>query len=228
MTKLHVPSRELKICGTTTIHDAVLLNGTAVNYCGVLVDVAFSPRTVSQVQARSIAGAFQGKVVILLCNPSVRLCAQVLASIQPFALQFLCEETPEFLRRIRDLTAVELWKSIHVPRLPSQAMPQAYVEAGADRVLFDARIVQDGVMRLGGTGHVADWTQVQARIRDLYPTPCFLAGGIHAGNVREAIVATRPAGIDLCSGVEATPGRRDPDRLAHLLQQWRVMQEIGQ
>ncbi len=220
MTDSHVAALKLKICGTATVTDAAMLNGTVVDYCGILVDVAFSPRSVSLAQARDIAAAFDGQVVILLCNPSLQLCAQVQDAIQPFALQFLCAETPDFLHRLRNVTGAELWKSIHLPWLPAQAAPRAYVEAGADRLLFDAQIRQHGTVRFGGTGHLADWGQVREQVRHLHPVPCFVAGGIHADNVREAVAATAPAGVDLCSGVEAAPGRRDPERLAQLLQQW--------
>ncbi len=220
MTIPHTSHRELKICGTATVTDAAMLNGTAVDYCGILIDVPFSPRTVSLAQARDIAAAFDGRVVILLCNPSIRLCEQVLTTIQPFAFQFLCTETPDFLYHWRQVTDTELWKSIHMPKLPSQAVPQAYVEAGADRLLFDAQIRQHGTIRFGGTGHTADWDQIQAQARAVWPVPCFVAGGIHTGNVQAAVEAADPAGVDLCSGVEAAPGRRDPARLARLLQRW--------
>ncbi len=224
MNQLPAATLELKICGTTSVEDATMLNGTEVDYCGILVDVAFSPRSVSISQAREITRAFDGSAVILLCNPSVQLCTEVLETIQPFALQFLCEESPDFLYQMRDSTDTELWKSIHLPWLDSQASPRDYVEAGVNRLLFDTQINQGGTIRFGGTGHTADWKQVRKVVDRVRPTPCFLAGGVHADNIRAAVAATNPAGVDLCSGVESCTGKRDRGRLNQLLRQWRTIQ----
>jgi len=64
------------------------------------------------------------------------------------------------------------------------------------------------VEELGGTGRVHDWA-LSARIRRaIAPTPLYLAGGLHPGNVGEAARAVRPFGLDVCSGVR-TDGRLD-------------------
>ncbi len=63
----------------------------------------------------------------------------------------------------------------------------------------------------GGTGRTVDWTKAAhvARTR-----PVILAGGLNAGNVEDAIRAVRPHGVDVSSGVEQSPGIKDPDKLA--------------
>lgn len=211
---------ELKICGTASPRDARLLHDPAVDYCGILVNVGFSPRSVSLAQAGAIAAATAQRVVVLLCNPTLDFCCRVVEAIRPFAIQLLCAEAPALAACIRQRLEVECWKSLHLPWLADQARPEAYVEAGIDRLLFDAQIRDRGQIRYGGTGQTADWALVRDQIRRFPHIPCFLAGGLHAGNIRQAVAATRPAGVDLCSGVEKAPGHRDPARLARLLRQW--------
>ncbi len=219
-----VPQRlELKICGTTSAEDARLLNGTGVDYCGILVDVGFSPRSVSLKEAKKIAKATSCKVVILLCNPSSELCQQVSTILKPFALQLQCDESPELVATLCQQTSAEIWKTIHLPWLETQARPQDYLEAGANRLLFDAQVTQNGQIRFGGTGVNADWDLVEEQIADLAGVPCYLAGGIRPGNLREAVEKTAPFGVDLCSGVENHVGVRDPDLLDQLLIQWRAL-----
>jgi phosphoribosylanthranilate isomerase len=67
------------------------------------------------------------------------------------------------------------------------------------------------IKQLGGTGRVHDW-RLSRRIVEQSPAPVFLAGGLHAGNVRAAIDAVQPFGVDLCSGVRSN-GRLDPKKL---------------
>lgn len=65
----------------------------------------------------------------------------------------------------------------------------------------------------GGTGNTLDWSRVPASM----PAPFFLAGGLNAGNVAGAIRALRPYGVDVSSGVEHSPGEKDPDKITSFL-----------
>lgn len=221
MTELYRP--KLKICGTTRPEDAQLLNETGVDYCGILLEADFSPRSVTLVQACEIAAATTCRVVILLCNPSEELSEQVANVLQPCALQLQCDESPKFVAKLRGQTPVEIWKTVHLPWLDSQASPQAYLDAGADRLLFDAQVSHSGRIRYGGTGVTADWALVKDQMASLPGVPCFLAGGIGPNNLRQAVEATTPFGIDLCSGVESQVGKRDPKMLEELVKVWRAI-----
>jgi len=53
------------------------------------------------------------------------------------------------------------------------------------------------------------------------PKPVFLAGGIHPGNVEAALIRVRPFGIDLCTGVEASKGKKDPEKVRRLVEVFR-------
>ena len=76
-------------------------------------------------------------------------------------------------------------------------------------VLLDA----DDRERRGGTGHTLDWSRAAAAARK---RPVLLAGGLRPDNVRQAVDTVRPYGIDVSSGVEMSPGVKDPDKLRAL------------
>jgi phosphoribosylanthranilate isomerase len=94
--------------------------------------------------------------------------------------------------------------------------PEAIDEALAAAPEVDALLLDSGnptlpTRSLGGTGRVHDWG-LSARIREAVPVPVFLAGGLSPENVRQAIEAVGPWGLDLCNGVR-TDGRLDPVKL---------------
>jgi phosphoribosylanthranilate isomerase len=81
-----------------------------------------------------------------------------------------------------------------------------------DAILLDSGNVSLTVKELGGTGRTHDW-QLSRRIREEVGVPVWLAGGLRAHNVREAIETVRPYGLDLCTGVR-TRGALDGEKLA--------------
>jgi phosphoribosylanthranilate isomerase len=80
-----------------------------------------------------------------------------------------------------------------------------------DALLLDSGNPNLAVKILGGTGNTHDWS-ISRKIRDLSPVPIFLAGGLNYENVRAAIDAVDPYGLDLCSGVR-TNGKLDEKKL---------------
>lgn len=109
---------------------------------------------------------------------------------------------------------VRIVQVIHVAGEASVAEARA-ASPHVDALLLDSGRPDLAVKELGGTGRVHDWT-VSARIVAESPVPVFLAGGLNAGNVAEAVRVARPFGVDLCSGVR-TDGRLDPAKLAALV-----------
>ena len=95
------------------------------------------------------------------------------------------------------------------PLFPDQASSFA---PHVDALLLDSGNPNLAVKELGGTGRAHDW-DVSRYIVERADKPVFLAGGLNAGNVRAAIEAVRPFGVDLCTGVR-TNGRLDEAKLA--------------
>jgi phosphoribosylanthranilate isomerase len=206
----------LKICGVTNGPDARLVTQSGADYCGILVDVGFSERSLSLGEAREVAAASGVKVVVLLCDPPQELVEKVVGEIAPYAVQLLCRESPDLIRALRPRVKCQIWKTLHLPAATGQATAEEYVAAGVDAFLLDSSDSSEGFLRLGGTGTVIDWGQAAAVIRQI-SKPVFLAGGINADNVASALFKVRPYGIDLCSGVELTKGRKDPVKLRRLV-----------
>lgn len=80
-----------------------------------------------------------------------------------------------------------------------------------DALLLDSGNPRASIKTLGGTGNVHNW-EISREIVNAVEIPVFLAGGLHAGNVRQAIETVRPFGVDICSGVR-TEGKLDPGKL---------------
>ena len=219
-------SCSVKICGITSGHDARLAADAGADYIGVLVDVAVSERTRSSVQATEIANASPIPTVILLYNRTTSDIQEIVSQVQPFALQLLGQESPQQVEALKDTVSCQLWKSVYLPAgspenvdMPAvRSQMQAYQEAGADFLLFDSVDMSLEKPRYGGTGKTCDWN-VAAELITESPLPVFFAGGIRPENVKAAIETIRPDGIDLCSGVEASKGVKDPHKLEQLMEQ---------
>lgn len=85
-----------------------------------------------------------------------------------------------------------------------------------DALLLDSGNPKASVKTLGGTGNIHNWDISRDLVRSVNK-PVFLAGGLHAGNVREAIQKVQPFGVDICSGVR-TGGKLDADKLRSFIQ----------
>ena len=216
----------VKICGITSIHDARLAAEAGADYIGVLVDVAISERTRTAAQAAEIASESPIPTVILLYNRSTSDIQEIVSQVQPFAVQLLGQESPQQVEELNREGACEFWKSVYLPAgspknvdIPAvRAEMQAYRDAGADFLLFDSVDMSLEKPRYGGTGKTCDWN-VAAELITRSPLPVFFAGGIRPENVKAAIETMRPHGIDLCSGVEASKGVKDPLKLERLMEQ---------
>ena len=130
-------------------------------------------------------------------------------------VQLVDEVEREVYGAIRaECPAVRIVQVVHVRE--RDVVEQAHRAAEwVDALLLDSGNPFAAVRELGGTGRTHDWT-ISREIVERAGVPVFLAGGIRAENVREAVVAVRPFGIDLCSGVR-TNGALDGAKLQALV-----------
>lgn len=210
----------LKICGNTNLEDVRLVAASGADYCGILVNVNFSERSLPLQQAYELARESKILNVILLCDPDVKAVQDVVTKIRPFAIQLLCHESPEFIKKLKSEFPCQIWKTIHLPIIPGQVSPEEYARAGADALLVDSVDTSEGFQRLGGTGKKGDW-KATAAIVNAVSIPVFLAGGINSENIKKAITEVQPHGIDLCSGVEAAKGKKDPEKLRNFIKHFK-------
>jgi phosphoribosylanthranilate isomerase len=190
----------VKICGVTNLDDAaeaVRLGAWAVG----LIHFAESPRAVEPDEAVRIAAAFRRKceVVGVFVNPELDEVAKAVEDEGLTMVQLNGEEGPAFCGEVARKTGLKVIKAVHVA---SAADIHAAEALRTDFHLFDRR--GDGLW--GGTGESFDWGLLRERRSEI---PAIVAGGLRPENVAEAIRATHPFAVDVASGVEAEPGRKD-------------------
>ncbi|MDM8536811.1 phosphoribosylanthranilate isomerase [Desulfobacterales bacterium HSG17] len=225
---------KVKICGTTNIEDAKLAAEQGADYFGVVVEVDFSPRSLSVEQAKPL---FSDPPISDLSIPGVALVFKMdpgsleimIKTLNPFAVQFLYPEDIALIKNFKKAyPSVQLWQSVHLPQAGQELDPSlfkktidVYIEAGIDSILLDTLTVSQGKMKFGGTGITSDWKIVKSLMQEIevqgIDFPIWLAGGINPENVGEALDFIDPYGIDLCSGLEAEPGRKDPLKIKKLM-----------
>lgn len=199
---------QVKICGLNDDEaiDAALEAGA--DYLG-FVFFAKSPRAVTAEQAAELTQFIEGaQKVGLFVDPDDALLDEVMAHLRLDLLQFHGAETPERLAHIRDEYSVPVMKVIPVASKADLAAAQPFVDV-VDMLLFDAKPPQGSDLP-GGNAVSFDWSILQGFT---CPVPWMLAGGLTPANVAEAIRITGARAVDVSSGVESSPGVKDPDKI---------------
>lgn len=224
---------KVKICGITCVEDRQLAAAAGADYFGVVIQTAFSPRSLTIDAAVELFTSPPIPGVALVYNPELQQLHLLVKRCQPYAIQFLSPIPFAWLEELKaDYPALTCWQSLHLPPAGAEGSvpPESewasrindLAEAGVDVVVVDTVATIRGQTRYGGTGQVSDWALVQS-MAQLARVPVFLAGGITPANVRTALTVVQPSGIDLCSGVEAAPGHKDPAKvheLIRLVREW--------
>jgi phosphoribosylanthranilate isomerase len=195
----------VKICGITRVEDAtvaVSLGATAVGF----IFWPGSPRRVAPADAAAIGAVLPQevwKVGVFVDAPADDI-RRVIEEARLTAVQLHGNETPA-------ATAAFNARVIKAIALEHVESPEALDEWRGVPILLDA----NDPVRKGGTGRTIDWHRAaeMAARHDI-----ILAGGLRPGNVAEAIARVRPSGIDVSSGVEASPGVKDHDKLRSLFE----------
>jgi phosphoribosylanthranilate isomerase len=199
----------VKICGITNLRDAeeaVRLGAWAIG----LVHYQASPRRCDPAVAAEVGAALRRRCEVagVFVNPALD---EVEAAVENEALtmvQLNGDEGPAFCTEVARRTGAKVIKAVHVSSAADIHGAEAF---RTDFHLFDTR--RTGLW--GGTGESFDWDLITSRDSSI---PAILAGGLRPENVAEAIALTRPYAVDVASGVEAEPGRKDHGRLAAFLE----------
>lgn len=190
---------KVKVCGITRVADALLASDLGASAIG-FVFWPRSPRYLAPAEARGIAARLPGDVapVGVFVDPSAEEVRQVVEEVGLAAVQLHGDEPPAFCREL----PYRVIKAVGVDGAAGTRAAASAVPAEAT-VLLDARDPE----RRGGTGRTVDWEIAAAVAAE---RRVFLAGGLGAANVGAAIRTVRPYGLDVSSGVESAPGRKDP------------------
>ena len=191
----------VKICGITSEADALAAAEAGAGAIGLMFYEG-SPRHVTLEQAKAISAALPQHVmrVGVFVNAEEAFVHQALTECMLNILQFHGDETPEECSRYPVMTL----KAFRVQGEETLAQLEAYPSAG---YLLDA-YVKDA---LGGTGATFNW-DLAVRAQE-FGKPIFLAGGLTPENVVEAVRKVQPFGVDVSSGVESEPGRKDAEQM---------------
>ena len=189
----------VKICGVTTVSDALLCVEEGASAIG-LNFVAASPRCISEDEARAIVTAVGARALVVgvVADRSVAEMIALRDRVGLGCMQLHGDEPPDALAPLLP----HAYKAIRVANEEDVARADAY---GGEHILVDAK--RPGA--LGGTGATFDWALVVPLARRRKLT---LAGGIRPENVAEAIRVVSPYCVDVASGVEVAGDPRKKDR----------------
>jgi phosphoribosylanthranilate isomerase len=203
-----MPTR-VKICGITNLHDAELAHSLGAWALGMIFYEP-SPRRCSLEAAAAISAKLRRRVE--LCGVFVNApAAEVVATAEELGLSLLQlhgDEGPSLCAELGRRTGARVIKAIQVANPGDLREIERF---HVDFHLLDAAPRSGGTAALrGGTGESFDWGLLATRHSR---TPLILSGGLHAGNVAEAIARVRPWAVDVASGTESAPGHKDPEKL---------------
>jgi len=147
----------------------------------------------------------------------------IIDAVSPDILQLHGKESVARLRDIKQRFGRPVMKAVPVATAADLAVLPGYA-AVADRILFDARAPKDAT-RPGGLGEPFDWHLLENLDLRL---PYMVSGGLHAGNVAEALRVTGAGGVDVSSGVESASGVKDPKMIEAFIRAARATQDANQ
>jgi len=224
----------IKICGTTSLDDARLAVYAGADALGFIF--APSPRRVEPRRAREIICELPPEIekVGVFVNESVDRIGEIVKTAGLTAVQLHGDEDAKFARRIRSRRTHRAMRIIRALPMTDVLQPGEGdalgwdpLSAGViDRSLtpgsgsIDAILLDSGsVKQRGGTGKTLPWDRVSLWVGMMRSfTRVILAGGLNPENIAEALQWSRPWGVDVVSGVERKPGKKDPAKLRAFVQ----------
>jgi phosphoribosylanthranilate isomerase len=209
----------VKVCGTTSVEDALAAVDAGVDALGFVF--ATSPRRVTAEQVRVITTKLPASVekVGVFVNESPERISEIVKSTGLTGVQLHGEESDRLLAEVNAMRTADgrkpkLYRAMHLPEHFASELNQGFSwpedAATPDAILLDAG---HGQVR-GGSGKKFDWQAAVPLVEAIETQiPVIIAGGLDPENVAEAIRLFQPYGVDVVSGVEASPGKKDPAKV---------------
>jgi phosphoribosylanthranilate isomerase len=212
---------EAKICGLKDPAALAAVVKGGARYAG-FVFYPPSPRNVKAAEAAALVAMLPERItpVGVMVDPSDAEIDAVIGEVDLDVLQLHGSESPERVSAIARRTGLKVMKAIKVASEADVASAARY-EGAADMLMFDTRPSESAKTTLpGGTGQSFDWSLMKGFASK---RPWLLSGGLNAGNVVEAVAISGARAVDVSSGVELSPGRKSPERIAAFLSVVRVL-----
>lgn len=198
---------KVKICGITNWTDARRAVAAGADFLGFNFYPP-SPRYIPPAKARRIACRLPAriKIVGVFVNETEEKMLEIARDVKLNYLQLHGDESPETVSRLKR----------SLPVIKALRVQESFRPAQLTRFKRASAFLLDGFQprRYGGTGKTFDWGVARRAKRS---GRIFLAGGLTPQNVAAAIRAADPYAVDVCSGVEARPGKKDPVRIIAML-----------
>ena len=194
----------IKICGITNLDDARLAVELGADMLGFIF-FAGSPRAVNRETSARICRAVPVEKVGVFVNETAPVIQATVTACGLTMIQLHGDEPPSFCRQF----SAKIIKAI---RARDRAAVRAAAEYDVDALLLDTYTAGQH----GGTGQTFDWSlAVEAK---KLGKPLILSGGLTPENVADAIRQVRPYAVDVASGVERQPGKKDPEKLRRFIE----------
>ena len=200
----------IKICGITDTVGLTAAVNAGTRYLG-FVFFDKSPRHLALDAAAMLAAEVPAGVckVALTVNAGDGFLDALTGQVPLDMLQLHGKEDPERVAAVKARYGLPVMKAVGVAEAADLAALDTYGQV-ADQLLVDAKPPKGGVLP-GGNGLAFDWRLIAGR---RWSVPWMLAGGLNPDNVAQAIAMTGARQVDVSSGVEVAPGRKDADRIA--------------
>jgi phosphoribosylanthranilate isomerase len=203
----------VKICCIATLDEARIAIASGASALGLVSAMPSGPGIITEESIAEIAGQVPPPIATFLLTSEItadRIIAQQ-RRCGTNTIQ-LCDAVEESVYRDlrRELPGISVVQVIHVTGDAAVERARAAAEQ-VHALLLDSGNPSLPVKELGGTGRTHDWA-TSRRIRDAVHVPVFLAGGLNAANIRQAVATVEPFGVDLCSSVR-TDGRLDTAKI---------------
>ncbi|HJN04155.1 MAG TPA: phosphoribosylanthranilate isomerase [Alphaproteobacteria bacterium] len=203
---------QVKICGINEVRALDAAERAGADFVG-FVFYPRSPRHVTLDLARTLGATVRSaKKIAVMVDEDDAAIAAIVDVLEPDFLQLHGSETPARVAAIRARFDVAVVKSFSVSNAQDLAPVPGY--DAADMLLFDTRPPATGNALPGGNAVSFDWSLLHGRT---FEKPWFLSGGLDAANVADAVRQCGARLVDVSSGVETAPGRKDPQRIAHFI-----------
>jgi phosphoribosylanthranilate isomerase len=219
----------IKICGNTSLGDALLAVEAGADAVGFVF--APSPRRVTAAQVAAIVPHVPAGIEKIGVFVDAAL-EEIVSTVQVCGLtgvQLHFDAEPELPARLHERLGTEL-RVLRVVHFSAGAaeLNAAQIAANAQNPHVDAVLVDSRTATaVGGTGVAFDWVEARKTVLgDTASLKLVAAGGLNPANVADAIVALRPWGVDVVSGVEVSPGRKDPAKVREFVARARAANRI--
>lgn len=200
---------KVKICGITNLEDAKAAADAGADMLG-FVFYEKSPRYITPEKAEEIISNLPAEVerIALFVNETKEHVKNILKTIKEIGiLQFHGDETPEYCNSFNK----RIIKAIRLKNISSAKQLEGY---NVNFFLLDSFV--EGVY--GGSGRSFDWS-IAKEVKKMYNVPIILSGGLNCENVKEAIEKVRPYAVDVSSGVEVSPGKKDVELVKKFIEE---------